>query len=129
MNPTLTRITELGLRLNNADSAGAHLAAANIAAGKPAVWSMASFSHAPVNILAGALNRLGNAKAAIADCNRMSGMHDYGKHPEWLDLIAPLNAPAVHLLADAYVLMGSFRSARELFARCEKLGFAMAEVA
>ena len=122
------RIIELGFRLNNADGPGAKVAAANIDAGKAAVWPKASFSHAASGILSDALNLVGDAKAAMAQCTAETGAHrdrDYAKHPEWLDLVIPLNAAGVHLLADAYAACGTFRSARELFERADKAGWAI----
>lgn len=123
----LSRIMDLGSRFRNEDTAGAKIAASNIAVGKPAVWSKASYSHTPCGCLTDALNRHGDAKTAIAQCTADSSMHDYAKHPDWLDLMIPLNAGGVHLLADAYLVAGTFRSARELFERAAKCGWTMLE--
>lgn len=120
---TFSRIEDLGDRFNNADTHAARIAADNIAIGRPAVWSGASYSHAAAGILADAINLSATAADAFARCDELSRTRDYRKHPEWLDLMIPLNGAGVHLLADAYVIAGSFRSARELFDRADKIGW------
>jgi hypothetical protein len=125
----IRQIIEIGFQFNNADSVAAEFAATNILAGKPAFWSSASGGHAAIGSLIHEANALGSLSKGIASCDAISGRrHDHGK-VEWLDKLIPLNGVAVADLLDAYAARKTFRSARELFERADRVGFAMVEAA
>jgi hypothetical protein len=123
------QIIEIGFQFNNADSVAAGFAATNILAGKPAFWSSASGGHAAIGMLIQEANALASLSKAIASCDAISGgHHDHGQ-VDWLDKLIPLNGVAVADLLDAYAARKTFRSARELFERADRVGFAMVEAA
>jgi len=120
LKPYIARVREIADRHDNGDSYAIELAAANLAARRPAYWSGSlGYSNSTAGILVEAVNR----KASVLDaCAELKVCYPYRTWIETpnLDYLLPLNEAALHDLQSAYQACGTFRGMTELARRTER---------
>ena len=120
LKPYIARVREIADRHDNGDSYAIELAAANLAARRPAYWSGSlGYSNSTAGILIEAVNR----KASVLDaCAELKVCYPYRTWIETpnLDYLLPLNEAALHDLQSAYQACGTFRGMTELARRTER---------
>lgn len=119
----LSRIEVLMFRLGNADTRAANEAAKNLMHRQPAFWCASNHNRAQILVsYANTFHGIGEAWDALAkDFPPTHDLHDGAQDEALLDLVLPLNREGVDSLSNAYTLVSTFRTRRELIARTERV--------